>query len=98
MSHYYRLTMSKVTSKYQVSIPKTLAEKVGLRVGDELEWEEAAGTLRARAATLPKAGFSVSERLRLFDAATARQKKRERMHRLPRGSGRGWSREDLYRR
>src|SRR3970282_1124229 len=70
--------MSKVTSKYQVSIPKTLAEKIRIRVGDELEWEEAAGTLRARAATLPKAGFSVSERLRLFDDATARQEKRAR--------------------
>ena len=88
--------MSKVTSKYQVSIPKTLAEKIGIRVGDELAWEEAAGTLRARAATLPKAGFSVSERLRLFDAATVRQEKRAR--RLPRGNGRGWTREDLYRR
>jgi AbrB family looped-hinge helix DNA binding protein len=90
--------MSKVTSKYQVSIPKTLAEKVGIRVGDELEWEEAAGTLRARAATLPKAGFPVSERLRLFDAATVRQEKRARAARLPRGNSRGWTRDDLYRR
>jgi AbrB family looped-hinge helix DNA binding protein len=90
--------MSKVTSKYQVSIPKTLAEKVGIRVGDELEWEEAAGTLRARSATLPKAGFTVVEKLRLFDAATARQQKRECAHRLPRGKSRGWTREDLYRR
>jgi AbrB family looped-hinge helix DNA binding protein len=98
MWYYYCLTMSKVTSKYQVSIPKTLAEKIGIRVGDELEWEEAAGTLRARAATLPKAGFPVSERLRLFDAATASQEKRERAHRLPRDKSRGWSREDLYRR
>ena len=96
MWHYDCLTMSKVTSKYQVSIPKTLAEKIGIRVGDELEWEEAAGTLRARAATRPKAGFSVSERLRLFDAATARQAKRAR--RLPRSNGRGSTREDLYRR
>ena len=90
--------MSKVTSKYQVSIPKTLAEKVGIRVGDELEWEEAAGTLRARTATLSKAGFPVAERLRLFDAATARQEKRARARRLPRGNNRGWTREDLYRR
>jgi len=88
--------MSKITNKYQISIPKHLAEKVGLRVGDELEWEEAAGTLRARAATLPKPGFPVSERLRLFDAATARQEKRERARRLPRGKSRGRSREDLY--
>lgn len=90
--------MSKVTSKYQVSIPKALAEKIGIEVGDELEWEEAAGTLRARAATRPEAGFSVSERLRLFDSGTARQNKRERARRLPRGNSRGWTRADLYRR
>ena len=51
--------MSKVTSKYQVSIPKALAEKIGIRIGDELEWEDAAGTLRARAGAIPKAGFPV---------------------------------------
>ena len=90
--------MSKVTSKYQVSIPKNLAEKTGIRVGDELEWEEAAGMLRVRRTMLPKAGFTVSERLSLFDAATVRQEQRERALRLPRGTGRGWTREDLYRR
>ncbi len=41
--------MSKVTSKYQVSIPKSLAEKIGIQVGDELEWEEAAGILAVAA-------------------------------------------------
>jgi AbrB family looped-hinge helix DNA binding protein len=90
--------MSKVTSKFQVSIPKTLAERIGIRIGDELEWQEAAGTLRARAATPPEADFPVSERLRLFDAATARQEKRERAHRVLRGKRRGEIREDLYRR
>lgn len=90
--------MSKVTSKYQVSIPKALAEKAGIRVGDELAWEDAAGTLRARVATVPKAQFSVRERLRLFDAATARQARRERAHRAPRSKNRGWTREDLYTR
>ena len=90
--------MSKVTSKFQISIPKILAEKVGIRVGDELEWEEAAGALRARVATWPKTGFPVSERLRLFDAATVRQEKRDRTRRLPRGKSRGWTREELYRR
>ena len=48
------LTMSKVTSKFQVSIPKALAERIGIRVGDELSWEAAAGTLRARVATAAK--------------------------------------------
>ena len=90
--------MSKVTSKYQVSIPKALAEKIGLRVGDELAWEDAAGTLRARPATAAKARMTLRERLRLFDAATARQLERQRQRRLPRGKGRGWTREDLYTR
>ena len=90
--------MSKVTSKYQVSIPKALAERIGIRVGDELDWEDAAGMLRARVATVAKARMTLRERLRLFDAATARQEERERKRRLPRGKGRGWTREDLYTR
>ena len=90
--------MSKVTSKFQVSIPKALAERIGIRVGDELAWEDAAGTLRARVATAAKARMTLLERLRLFDAATARQVERERKRRLPRGKGRGWAREDLYTR
>ncbi len=90
--------MSKVTSKYQVSIPKALAERIGIRVGDELAWEDAAGMLRARIATVAKARMTLRERLRLFDAATARQEERERKLRLPRGKGRGWTREDLYTR
>ncbi len=90
--------MSKVTSKYQVSIPKALAERIGIRVGDELAWEDAAGTLRARVATAPKGRMSVPERLRLFDAATARQVRRDKQRKLPRGKGRGRVREDLYTR
>lgn len=90
--------MSKVTSKYQVSIPKALAQKVGIRVGDELTWEDAAGSLRARVAGTSKARFSVEEKLRLFDAATLRQAARDRRRRLPRSKDRGWTREDLYTR
>ncbi len=88
--------MSKVTSKYQVSIPKALVEKVGIRVGDDLAWEDAAGTLRARVAGFAKGAMSVGEKLRVFDAATARQATRDRARRLSRGKGRGWPREDLY--
>ena len=90
--------MSKVTTKYQVSIPKALAEKVGIRIGDELAWEDAAGMLRARVASAAKTRMTLRERLRLFDAATARQEGRQRKRRLPRGRGRGWTREDLYTR
>lgn len=90
--------MSKITSKYQVSIPRRMAEKLGLRIGDELEWEEAAGTLRVRTAAKQPTGFTVPERLRLFDAASARQTKRDRTRRLRPTVSRGWSRDDLYRR
>ena len=90
--------MSKVTSKYQVSIPKSLAEKLGIRVGDDLAWEEAAGALRARVAAPAKEAMTLSERLRVFDAATARQAARERKRRLPRAKVRSWTREDLYTR
>jgi bifunctional DNA-binding transcriptional regulator/antitoxin component of YhaV-PrlF toxin-antitoxin module len=90
--------VSKVTSKYQVSIPRALAERIGIRIGDELAWEDAAGTLRARVATAAKMRMTLKERLRLFDAATARQADRDRRRRLPRGKGRGWKREDLYTR
>ena len=90
--------MSKVTSKHQVSIPKALAASAGIRVGDDLEWEHAAGVLRVRLAVPAAAGISVAERLRLFDAATARQAARQRRRRLPRSGNRGWTREDLYAR
>ena len=90
--------MSKVTSKYQVSIPKALAERMGIRVGDELAWEDAAGALHARVASTSKARMTLAERLRLFDAATARQVARERKRRLPRAKVRGWTRDDLYTR
>ena len=90
--------MSKVTSKFQVSIPRALAERLGIRVGDDLTWEEAGGTLRARVENAVKARLSVDERLRLFDAATARQAQRQRRLQLARGKGRGWTREDLYTR
>ena len=31
--------MSKITNRYQVRIPKALADRLGLRPGDEVEWQ-----------------------------------------------------------
>ena len=90
--------MSKVTSKFQVSIPKTLAQRVGIKIGDELEWEEADGTLRVRRSAEQARETPVVERLALFDAATARQRKRQRSEPRVSGKSRGWTREDLYTR
>ena len=90
--------MAKVTSKLQVTIPKSLAQRCGIQSGDEIEWSSAADGIRlAPASTKPDAS-SIENRLELFDAATARQKKRQRGKRRAVSGERGWTREDLYDR
>jgi len=93
--------MSKVTSKLQVTIPKAIAEQYGIQPGDEIEFQPAGSVIRV----VPpgrRAGprLSLEERLRLFDAATERQRQREARMDLPEElpSDRGWRREDLYTR
>lgn len=101
--------MTRITSKLQVSIPKALADRLGLRPGDDLDWEAAGDTLRARAAAaaLPH-GTAIEARLAAFDAATDRQVARQRVaskrpkadasNEPKRPPARGWTREDLYDR
>jgi bifunctional DNA-binding transcriptional regulator/antitoxin component of YhaV-PrlF toxin-antitoxin module len=92
--------VAKVTSKLQVTLPKVLAERYGIRPGDDIEWVPAGDTIRVvpprgRRAT----GLDREARLRVFDAATERQ--RARQSRRPvsrRARDRGWRREDLYER
>ncbi len=91
--------MAKVTSKLQVSVPKVLAQQYGIRPGDEIEWQAAGDAIRIVRAGLRPAPLSTAERLRLFDRATARQKRRQSSRGHPRRSRtRGWTRADLYRR
>ena len=96
--------MSKVTSKLQVTIPKRLADEYGIAPGDEIDWMAAGEAIRlvpvgARAG---QGTPDIGERLRIFDAATARQRKRERSRgdrrRASKRAARGWAREELYRR
>jgi AbrB family looped-hinge helix DNA binding protein len=92
--------MSKVTSKLQVTIPKALAERYGIRPGDDVDWVPAGDAIRVVPGRAPGAGVDRSERLALFDAATERQVHRQagkRGRRRPR-AGRGWTREELYDR
>ncbi len=90
--------MAKVTSKYQVSIPKSLADQLGIRPGDSIEWRTAGRELRISPAKT-KQPLSAEKRLELFDEATKRQAARNRRHRASRsGVTRGWKREDLYDR
>jgi bifunctional DNA-binding transcriptional regulator/antitoxin component of YhaV-PrlF toxin-antitoxin module len=91
--------MAKVTSKLQVTIPKRLAETYRIAPGDEIAWEAAGDVIRVVPAGRPREPVTVEDRLRLFDQATERQRRRERSggRRSP-ARKRGWRREDLYRR
>lgn len=97
--------MSKVTTKLQLTVPKTIADQYGIRPGDELEWIPAGETIRlvpVRRTRSSGQGLSVKERLALFDQATERQREREAaLDKQETASSqsdadRGWTREDLY--
>ena len=92
--------MPRITSKLQITIPKRLAEQVGLAPGDEVEFLAAGDGIRMVPAGKAKVGgLSTAERLRLFRAATERQQARERARPTERvDGGRGWTREELYTR
>ena len=90
--------MSKVTSKLQVTVPKALAERYGIRPGDDIRFEEAGEHIRVvpEAAAMSRECLDVEARLRLFDAATARQWERESDRPRRHSNTRGWTREALY--
>jgi hypothetical protein len=72
--------MSKVTSKLRVSVPKAPADQHGVAPGDDLVWKPAGAALRVR--------------LRLFDAATRRQARRQSRRKLSAARTRGWTRDE----
>ena len=92
--------MSKVTSKLQVTLPKALAERYGIEPGDDIRFEEAGEVIRVVPASIDAAarGLGTEARLRLFDAATDRQRAREAGRPARRAETRGWTREELYER
>lgn len=93
--------MAKVTSKLQVTIPKRIAERYEIAPGDEIEFVAAGDSIRIVPAGKGRGtNLSTEERVRLFRAATARQKAREKSMNLPARPrrGRGWAREELYTR
>lgn len=90
--------MARVTSKLQVTVPKALAERVGIQPGDEIEFVPGDRSLRI-VFPVERTKYSVEDRLRLFDLATQRQRDREKQGgQVGSGSDRGWRREDLYTR
>lgn len=90
--------MSKVTSKLQVTVPKAVADRVGIRPGDQLEWTVTASEIRVRVPGRGVVGLTRAARLALFDEATRRLRRQGRGRRDRTTPSRGWTREELYRR
>ncbi len=91
--------MTKVTSKLQVTVPKAIAIRYGIRPGDEIEWVAAGDSIRVLTRRVDNDNSTREERLELFDRATDRQRRRESaLGKIAEASDRGWRREDLYTR
>ena len=90
--------MAKVTSKLQVTVPKAIADQYGIRPGDDIEWSPAGDAIRVIPAGRTLPALDRDARLKLFDAATERQRRRQGP-RARRGTpkSRGWTREEIYR-
>jgi AbrB family looped-hinge helix DNA binding protein len=87
--------MSKITSKLQVTLPKAIAERFGIRPGDEIQFRPAGDGIRIETMK-PREPLSVEERLKLFDESTRRVRRRRWKGKPPKD--RGWTREELYDR
>jgi AbrB family looped-hinge helix DNA binding protein len=93
--------MAKVTSKLQLTLPKRIAEQYGIVPGMDLELVAAGDVIHlVPPGRRLRAPLSTQERLRLFDAATARQRAREKHMSIPEKppGERDWSRDELYTR
>jgi bifunctional DNA-binding transcriptional regulator/antitoxin component of YhaV-PrlF toxin-antitoxin module len=89
--------VAKVTSKLQVTLPKALAERYRIAPGDEITWEAAGDVIRV-VPPRRRPSVDVATRLRLFDRATERQRRRDAAQPREPGAMRGWTRDDLYDR
>ncbi len=91
--------MSKVTSKRQVTIPKSLADRYGISAGDEIRWVAAGDEIRVLpAGASPARRLTADDRLELFDRATARRDARALSGAPTPGTDRGWTRDELHDR
>lgn len=94
--------MGKVSSKYQISLPRDLARSHGILPGEEFIIEEAGSALYLRREVRASgvAGASIAEKVHAFDRASQRQAERDLAHTGPAqpGDGRGWTRDELYQR
>jgi AbrB family looped-hinge helix DNA binding protein len=90
--------MPKVTSKYQVTVPKAIADRYGIRPGDDIDWVPAGEVIRVVPGKQKAAPRGRETQIRLFDQATERHRKRQSAGTAKPPHDRGWTREDLYER
>jgi antitoxin component of MazEF toxin-antitoxin module len=78
-------------------VPKQIADEHGIKPGDEITWLSSGDSIRVVPGRRRVLKDLVGSRLRLFDRATERQQARNGpASTLPKGSDRGWTRDDLY--
>lgn len=92
------MDMAEVTSKHQVTLPKTIVEMYDIQPGDHIDWVAAGDVI----CVIPSGKQTVSEdlesRVHLFDQATERIARRSKRIRIQPSKRRGWSRDELYTR
>jgi AbrB family looped-hinge helix DNA binding protein len=87
--------MGKITSKLQITLPKAVAERFGLKPGDDIEFVPAGDVIRLEPPAKRVSMQLRAKRLAVFDQATQRQRDRDRRSRSQ-STDRGWTREELY--
>lgn len=90
--------MSKVTSKYQLTLPKRIADHYAIHPGDEVEWVVAGDVIRVVPPGRSPVALDREAQLHLFDQATQRLLQRPPAQVATADEDRGWTRGDLYRR
>jgi AbrB family looped-hinge helix DNA binding protein len=88
--------MAKVTGKFQITLPKALVDRCGIRVGDELELRPVGRSIQLDRRPRSDAADVRRDRLEHFDRATMRLRTRQRARPRARARSRGWTREELY--
>ena len=89
--------MAKVTSKFQITIPKAIAEAYGIRPGSEIHLVPAGEVIGVEPPkSRPRPRLTLEKRLALFDKMTVRVDRIPAVKPAPAGAKRGWRREDLY--
>ena len=91
--------MAKVTSKLQVTVPKAIADRFGIKPGHEIEWLAEGNAIRVRPERSTSRELDPKLRRALFDQMTERQRQRQKGIKPSSGPvDRGWTREELYER